>query len=65
MSGSFLGPSYTKNEIQKDLKLFEKFGNYSQDQMLKLHQNLYLKEKLLVGFKVEWNLVQERLEIDQ
>ena len=52
MSGSFLGPSYTKNEIQKDLKtLGAKFRYYSQDQMLEVASKSLSEGKAIGWFQ--------------
>ncbi len=52
MSGSFLGPSFTKNEIQKDLKtLGAKFRYCSQDQMLEVASKSLSEGKAIGWFQ--------------
>ena len=60
MKGSYLGTEYIEDEIEKDLKsVGANFKTFDYEELLNKAVEFLANEKLLVGFKAEWNLVQE------
>ena len=60
MNGSYLGPSYKQDVIEKELaSLGAKFEVLSYEEIIEQTSKNYQKVTRLDGFKEEWNLVQE------
>ena len=56
MQGSYLGPSFTTAEIERDSqKLGAKFKTYDQEKLIEKTAMILQIQKQLDGFKEEWN----------
>ena len=61
MKGSYLGPSFNSDQIEKTLRsLKAKYKKESEENLISLVSNELKNEKQLVGFKAKWNLVHVR-----
>ena len=59
MQGSYLGMN-TQQEIEKELKTAGAvFDTFEYEKIIDQTAELLSNEKLLAGFREEWNLVQE------
>ena len=66
MNGAYLGPKFSENEIEDQLKkLRGKYIKKTVNEISSIIAKELSKAKLLVGFKGEWNLGQEPWEEDQ
>ena len=64
MKGSYLGPKFDNGFIENKLNsLKANYKKYSSDEIVSLTAKELSNEKQLVGFKEEWSLVQEHLEV--
>ena len=65
MKGSLIGPSFSNEDIKKSLdKLMTKYIQMEKPKLVRFIAEKFPKEKLLDGFKIEWNLVQEHWALD-
>ena len=69
LQNPYLGKKYNKNEIKNALDIFKSKIEYKliddDNELNNLVCKYLIEEKLLDGFKTEWNLVLELLEIIQ